>query len=212
MNGILLDLGVVIAEIILFLIAITVGQFLIILTLKRLAQWVPEKQGQNPLNLTQKILNKSLFVIKITGAIIIAALNGYLFLQQKSPYLYLLDLINGISPEQWQRLALGLLKSVLLLLLVSLMIASLRPRLKRAGDRLKAWKNIEGNNHSLDTLFKAIDLAIANGLWIWPWWCASIFCLSLRALPNIFISRSKFIFCFALGSLLCGHRFLCWIL
>ncbi|AMA08900.1 mechanosensitive ion channel family protein [Picosynechococcus sp. PCC 73109] len=179
MNGILLDLGVVIAEIILFLIAITVGQFLIILTLKRLAQWVPEKQGQNPLNLTQKILNKSLFVIKITGAIIIAALNGYLFLQQKSPYLYLLDLINGISPEQWQRLALGLLKSVLLLLLVSLMIASLRPRLKRAGDRLKAWKNIEGNNHSLDTLFKAIDLAIANGLWI----LALVVCLNFLFVP-----------------------------
>lgn len=48
MNGILLDLGVVIAEIILFLIAITVGQFLIILTLKRLAQWCQKNKDKIP--------------------------------------------------------------------------------------------------------------------------------------------------------------------
>ncbi|MBV5260699.1 mechanosensitive ion channel family protein [Synechococcus moorigangaii CMS01] len=179
MNGILLDFGAVIAEIIIFLISITIVQFLIRSTFKRLVQWLPETKEPNPLTRAEAILKKLLFVTQLVGVVIILGSNGYLLIQRKSTYGALLDFINGISREQWQAIAIGLLKSVLLLLLVSLVIASVRPQLKQAGDRLKAWKNIEQNNQSIDLLVTTIDLAIANGLWL----LALVACLNFLFVP-----------------------------
>lgn len=179
MNGILFDFGILLAEIALFSILIILGQFLIISTLKQLIQWLPGKQGENLLTLTQKILKKLFLLIAFGGVATILALNGYLLLQGRSIYRYTLGILNDISVEQWRNLALGLGRSILLLLLVSLIIASLKPRLRQLGDRLKAWKNIKQNNHSIDTLFMALDLAITSGLWI----LALVVCLDFLFVP-----------------------------
>ncbi|MEB3226017.1 MAG: mechanosensitive ion channel family protein [Synechococcus sp.] len=179
MNKLLLDLGVVVAEIIAFLLIITIAHILIALTLRRLTQWLPQENESNPLLLSQKILKKSLLIIKLAGVTLITVLNGYLLIRGRSSYGHLLDVLDDISPEQWQNLALGGFKSVLLLLLVSLLIALLRPRIQQLGDRLKAWKNVQQNNQSLDTLFHALDLAISNGLWL----LALVVCLNFLFVP-----------------------------
>jgi moderate conductance mechanosensitive channel len=179
MNAILLDFGVLMAEIILFLLLITLGQFLILFALRQLAQWLPGNQGNSLLALTQKILKKSLFWIEFGGVLLLLILNGYLVLQGQSIYGYTLDILNGISAQQWRNLAIGLGRSILLFLVVSLTIAALKPRLKQAGDRLKAWKNIQQNNNSIDTLFQALELAITNGLWI----LALVACLNFLFVP-----------------------------
>lgn len=179
MNPLVLDLGVAIAEVLLFIIAISTIQFLVSITLKKLSDWFQSDAEVNPLFIAEQIFNKCVATIRLTGVILIFVFNGYLFYQGQSIHLYVGDLVSGVPQEQWQRLALGLLKSVLLLTLVTLVIASSRPWLRKTGDRCKAWKGITINDRSIEKLFWTIELGLGTALWI----SALIICLNFLFIP-----------------------------
>jgi small conductance mechanosensitive channel len=179
MNPLVLDFGVAIAEILFLIIAISTIQFLVGITLKKLSNWFQPEAERNPFVIAQQIFNKCVATIRLIGVVSILGFNGYLLYQGQSIHLYVWDLVSGVPQEQWQRLAIGLLKSVLLLTLVTLIIASSRPWLRKTGDRCKAWKGITINDQSIDKLFWAIELALGTALWI----SALIICLNFLFIP-----------------------------
>ncbi len=162
----LFDFGIIAAEIILMLLVLGILQFLLNLTLQKFSQWLDPDADFNPFKAAQGIFDRFFLIVRVIGLIAIVGINGYCLYQGQSIHLYVLDLIQQVPLEQWKALGIGALRSVLLLLLTTVLIIYLRPWFKRKRDHLKAWKSIAANNRSIDKLFSAIDLSVCNGIWI----------------------------------------------
>ncbi|MGB2924796.1 MAG: mechanosensitive ion channel family protein [Limnothrix sp.] len=198
MSPLLLDAGIIAAEILLFLIATIIIQFLIDITLDRLSKWFQPEREFNPFIFARQIFDRVFNITKALGAVSIVGINIYLFSQQKSVHLFMWNFVKNIPRSQWQMLGLGLVKSILLLMLVTLIIASLRPWLRSLGDRLQAWRNIKANERSLDRFLWAAEISLGTGLWI----LALIVCLNFLFVSNAITQyfylavRCYFILCF----------------
>ncbi|AFY36685.1 MscS Mechanosensitive ion channel [[Leptolyngbya] sp. PCC 7376] len=174
-----IDILTVMAQIVIFLIVIFIVRYLAFNTIERLSQWFPDTP-LNPLGVTKVVFRKGLNIIVFVGLGFIVSVNSYLFYTSESILAYMQGLVFGVPRGQWQSFGIGIFKSLLLLLLTALIIASLRPWSERLGNRLKTSQQNEANEQSLNKLLWAVELSLETGLWL----LALVICLEFVFLPD----------------------------
>ncbi|OKH15926.1 mechanosensitive ion channel family protein [[Limnothrix rosea] IAM M-220] len=183
-----IDILTLIVQIVVFLAIIFIIRCVVLNTLERLSQWFHPRSEFNPLGITKVVFQKGLSIIVFVGIGFVFIVNVYLLYTGESVFLYMKELVSGVPRDQWQSFGIGIIKSILLLLLTALIVASLRPWSRRLGDRLKSWQENEANADSIKKFLWATELSLETGLWL----LALVLCLEFLFLPEAVISYFYF--------------------
>ncbi|MBR8828473.1 MAG: mechanosensitive ion channel family protein [Gomphosphaeria aponina SAG 52.96 = DSM 107014] len=158
-------------------ILIIVGEVSIIISSFALSNWLLNKTSQQLMKITwlqqriniAKILPKIQKILIIAGTVIsliVITGNSWVIYQGKNLREYTQTLVSNIPQAFWVQLAIGIFKSIIILIIAQIGLKYLHQLLKKTSDRSKQLEQININDESIEKFFQALDTSLSNSTWL----------------------------------------------
>lgn len=165
-NLVAITILVAITEVLLLIIVFW-GLDRLLLAATRFLERSPVLGGLNrsQLRSARRLLREILLAIFGLLVFLVLSFNGWLLYGEENAFVYLLSLADTIPESYWRQVLQGLLKSLLLLLVTSLLLRIARQLLQGACNKAKAFEQVTSNDESIERFFSALSHFVTSGAW-----------------------------------------------
>ncbi|MDX2230978.1 MAG: mechanosensitive ion channel family protein [Leptolyngbyaceae cyanobacterium bins.349] len=176
-----MDIVVTIAAIGTLIFAFSVGNWLISVSFKAIANTRLQQFSAN-LNLLQQTLRSGLLASVLGLCLLVGGLNGFLIYQGQPVLEFYREWLQRIPPEFWIGFAIALFQCISLLLLVKISLPYLRHGLDWVCQYAQNSDQLVANDESIHRAFAALKRISSSSIWL----LALILCANFLQLPAIF--------------------------
>lgn len=184
-----MDILIIVAELILLAIVLLSLKGLSSQILHLVSQRGWFQFGDNTVSKLRRKISRSLIWSGVLLSLVLVGINGFLIQRGENLKRYTLDVLNQTSPAALQTIAIGALKSFLLLLVVAFTIPIIRSTLQKLGDRVKSHPQLYLNSDEFDRVLKFTQMHARDFLWL----LAIVGCSQFFPIPN---SISQYLYLF----------------
>lgn len=165
-NGLAVDIGVIVSEIILLALVFSVVALFVRLVITMIKSLPVLSNFKERFDTMYFNIRSILIVICVISAGVLLTYNLWLLFLGIDLLAYHQKLASRIPLELWQQFALGLAKVIGVVVAVTIGIRLIRGILKRFEQKAKDWERIKANDHSIEVFFSTLYRIISNGLWL----------------------------------------------
>lgn len=122
-------------------------------------------KGATSIKRIQRDVRRILILAGVISCLAILGFNAWLFYQGKDLAAYTLGLIQNIPSNFWRDLAVGIAKSILLIMLVAIALKPLHRLLQALCQRAQAWQTSTLDDQSFNDFFASADCLLSRVAW-----------------------------------------------
>ena len=159
------DGAVLAAELLLVFLAFAALRLILGVLFRKLAAARAEKGRARLLTILRNV-TALLVVIVVVVLLCLLAVNGYLLYRGAGVYAETIGWLERIPPGFWAAIAVGLAKTIGLVIVATIGIRILRRALLGLQERLKRADRLKGNDESIQTFFLGANRIQANAIWL----------------------------------------------
>lgn len=202
----LMDLGLVGAEVLLLIILFIFINFLVYLGFKMFYTLPFVKRFKDRFETIRQNIKWILVFLGFVLALALAGFNAFLIYkhQEEGLLVYHQLLLSKIPAEVWIEFGIGIAKIIGLIILATIVVRIIRNVIGKAEAKAKAWEGIKANDESIELLSHSLSRIMINGIWL------LVFVFAVWTLPYLsFLSPYLFLIfkiyiIISLGSLAVG--------
>ena len=176
-----MDILIILAEVSLLIFLGLLLNWLLGKSFQQLMKVAWLKKGERSAIVLRRNIRGILVLLVVVLSLAIVVANGWLIYQGENLQEYTIKLIRDIPLDFWSGLAIGLLKSLGILALVSITSRPLQRGLDLARDRVDEFEQLTANDESVDVFFSFLKRSITNVLWL----LAGIWCTKFLQFPKV---------------------------
>ncbi|NES81544.1 MAG: mechanosensitive ion channel family protein [Moorea sp. SIO2B7] len=177
----MINIVTIVAEIVLFFIFLFLFDWFFDKLYRQVLRISLLQQRQNTLAKMHSNIRGFLFICAGIVVLIIIGVNVFLAYRGENVRDYSLNLIRQIPKEFWKSLALGIIKSIGVIIGVSIFLRKIDPLIDKFSKYLQKLGSIDANDESIADFFKTFKNNINSAAWI----AIAILCAQFLILPSI---------------------------
>lgn len=176
-----MNILIILAELSLLVLLFALLNWVISKIFQQLNQMAWLKRGYKSAKTLHRNIQGLLILSCVVLCLGVVGVNGWLLYQGENLQEYTIALIYRIPARFWWTLAIGITKSISILILAGITVRSLQRMLRLACDRAKDFEKITANDESIEEFFNFLNTSLTNSIWL----LAGVWCTHFLPLPPL---------------------------